>query len=235
MNPNFSKKYTFWLYATAVLFFLIGYLLWQLNYYTVYWSLRILASVVFMGWGLFLTSIKIPKLIISFFVVFILGAIFALQFDSYYPEMLYIILNIVSLLLLIIHLRGYLNYKKMSLLLIISFLIALILNGYFVFELIKIISSFTVSGFHHFLYIISGSSILILAFAALFYNHIISSKASMSFLIFSIFFIFYHVFLVMGHYKVGYDPTTTLFIARILLLLSFVNLVRYLVLSTEKK
>jgi hypothetical protein len=211
----------------GVALFVLSYYFLQGEQFEIYRIFSALIPAIYLACLVVFLRKRAKRGLILFFSLYVISRFISVFYEIDYMASLFLIVNALAFLSLTWYIYRSNSFSKMNYFLKIVFGIVILINAYFIYELIVFVKGGTLSEAHYISMQFNGVCAIIMAFSALLYNHQQGSRASMFYLIAVLLIIFSQVFLTIGYYDIGYGDGVSVYFARILLICSCIMFVRY--------
>jgi hypothetical protein len=224
----FSKRFwTILLVGIGIVLFVIGFFFHQKEAFPLYRFVSAVIPLAYMCMMLVFIGRKSAKWLLVFFTLYALSRLTTIFYEIDYMASVFLILNSFAFLCLVWYAFRQIDLTTMNVLFKVIFAIVVLVNGYFVYQLLVFVRGGLLSEAHYINMLFNGACSIVMALAALLYNHQSGTRASMYFLIAVLLIIFSQIFLTLGYYNLGYDNNISIHIARTLLILSCLMFVKH--------
>ena len=224
------KSASAWMIAMlgiGIILFVMSYYFLQSEQFAAYRLLSALIPAVYLTCLLVFLGKRAKKGLILFFILYTTSRFISIFYEIEYMASLFLIVNAFAFISLSWYVSRSNSFAQMNLFLKMVFGIVILINAFFIYQLIVFVKGGTLSEAHYISMQFNGVCAIIMAFSALLYNHQQGSRASMFYLIAVLLIIFSQVFLTLGYYDIGYGDGVSVYFARILLIFSCIMFVRY--------
>lgn len=211
----------------GIAFFVSSYYFLQSEQFEIYRIFSALIPAVYLVCLLVFFGKRAKRGLILFFSLYAISRFISVFYETDYMASLFLIINAFAFLSLTWYISRSNSFAKMNLFLKMVFGIVILINGFFIYQLIVFVKDGTLSEAHYISMLFNGVCAIIMAFSALLFNHQKGSRASMFYLIAVLLIIFSQVFLTLGYYDIGYGDDISVYFARMLLIFSCIMFVRY--------
>lgn len=211
----------------GVALFVLSYFFLQSEQFEIYRIFSALIPAVYLACLLVFLGKRAKRGLILFFSLYAISRFISVFYEIDYMASLFLLVNAFSFLCLTWYVFRSNSFSKMNFFLKTVFGIVILINSFFIYQLIVFVKDGTLSEAHYISMLFNGVCAIVMAFSALLYNHQQGSRASMFYLIAVLLIIFSQVFLTLGYYDIGYGDGVSVYFARLLLILSCIMFVRY--------
>lgn len=202
--------------------------------YGTYRFLRGLISFSFLAVIIWYKKSKTNILLVLFLLCYGISSFATMAYEDKKIAMLSLMLNFVSLLFIIKALWPRASLKNLGVTLTVVFAALIVVNGYLFYQFITMLKDFAFGNLHYAAMILGAMALVVCSFLSLVYNHSSSSKASLVFTIFVFLIVFAEVFRAIAYYDFGFG-NTSVYVARIIIILSTALLAHYAIMPKEPK
>lgn len=227
-----NKQITRVVLTLSAVMFVASVIVHQQRDFLVYRGLRGVICVAFLIMMTVFSKRRPNAIIFGFLILYSISSFLTIWYENNILAISSMVANFLAYIVLIVGLIPKVSFRKMNLTLVILFALLVGLNGYLLYELVLMIKNFTQSNLHYLFILLGAMSLVIVAFFALLYNYIYSSKASLIFTLSIFTMIFNEVFRAIGYYDFAYGDISV-YAARALLIIGLALLLNYALLDKK--
>lgn len=167
----------------GVALFVLSYYFLQSEQFEIYRIFSALIPAIYLACLVVFLRKRAKRGLILFFSLYAISRLISVFYEIDYMASLFLIVNALAFLSLTWYVYRSNSFSKMNYFLKIVFGIVILINAYFIYQLIVFVKDGTLSEAHYISMQFNGVCAIIMVFSALLYNHQQGSRASMFYLI----------------------------------------------------